>query len=204
MSQTDGMTIAVAGATGFVGRHVVAELVRRGHTVRALVRDTAKAGEAFAGVSDRSRVVSVQTDSISRESAHRLVDGAQACVNCIGILREQQGQRFEALHVAATRALVEACEAQLDSEGGFERFIRISALGVSPDGRAAYERTKAEGERLVRRSDLPWTIFRPSAILGEGGELTDMLRQWAKGKIPPYVFMPYFTRRADGMWSPQN
>ena len=195
--QTDGMTVAVTGATGFVGRHVVAELARRGHTVRAMVRDAAKAGRAFAGVEDRSRVVSVQADSISAASADRLVEGADACVNCIGIIREQQGQRFEALHVRAVDALVRACEKNDD----FERFIQISALGVRPEGRAAYQQTKAEGERIIRRSRLPWTIFRPSAIVGEEGELTELLRDWSRGKAAPFLFMPYFTRRADHVWS---
>lgn len=194
---SDGMTVAVAGATGFVGRHVVAELARRGHTVRALVRDPNKAGRSFAGVEDRSRVIAVQADSISVESARRLVEGADACVNCIGIIREQQGQRFEALHVRAVDALVRACETNPD----FERFVQISALGVRPEGRAAYQRTKAEGERIIRRSTLPWTIFRPSAVVGEGGELTDLLRGWARGKSAPFFFMPYFTRRADHVWS---
>ncbi|MEL6498943.1 MAG: NAD(P)H-binding protein [Planctomycetota bacterium] len=197
----EALTIAVAGATGFVGRHVVAELVRRGHTVRALVRDIDKANRAFADVEDRSRVVPVQADSISNDSAARLVGDAQACVNCIGIIREEHGKRFDALHVGAVRALVSACERAEAKSGAFERFIQISALGVSPEGRARYQRTKAEGERVVRRSLLPWTIFRPSAIVGEGGELTELLRGWARGKAPPFVFMPYFTRRADRVWS---
>ncbi|MEO1585043.1 MAG: NAD(P)H-binding protein [Planctomycetota bacterium] len=193
----EALTVAVAGATGFVGRHVVAALVRRGHLVRALVRDSAKASRAFAGVADASRIVPVQADSISTESASRLVDGADACVNCIGIIREEHGQRFEALHVGAVRALVAACE----HNDVFERFVQISATGVSPDGRAVYQRTKYEGERVIRRSTLPWTILRPSAVLGEGGELMGMLRDWAKGSAPPFLFMPYFTRRSDGAWN---
>lgn len=198
---TDAMTIAVAGATGFVGRHVVAELVRRGYTVRAMVRDIEKAGRAFAGVEDRSKIVAAQARSISNDSARALVAGAHACVNCIGIIREEHGKRFEALHVGAVRALVAACERENARSNAFERFVQISALGVSPEGRAIYQKTKAEGERVIRRSLLPWTIFRPSAIVGEGGELTDMLRGWARGKAPPFVFMPYFTRRADHVWS---
>lgn len=190
-------TVAVAGATGFVGRHVVAELVRRGHGVRALVRDASKAAEAFRGLPEGARVARVTAPSVSEASARELVSGADACVNCIGIIREADGNRFEALHVRAVQMLTEACR----RSDGFDRFVQISALGVSPDGRAKYQRTKAEGERVVRRSGLPWTIFRPSAILGEGGELTEMMRSWARGRQAPYAFMPYFSRRADGLWS---
>ncbi|MEM8756731.1 MAG: NAD(P)H-binding protein [Planctomycetota bacterium] len=197
MTQQEPMTVAVAGATGFVGRHVVAELARRGHAVRALVRDTQKAAEVFRGLADDAEITRIQADSIGSESAARLVEGADACVNCIGIIREQDGQRFRALHVAAVDALLKACAAQ----GAARRFVQISALGVSSDGRAKYQATKAEGERLVRAGTIPWTILRPSAILGDDGELMGQLRGWAKGTEPPFLFMPYFSRRTDGRWT---
>ncbi|MEM9166040.1 MAG: NAD(P)H-binding protein [Planctomycetota bacterium] len=197
MSQQQSMTVAVAGSTGFVGRHVVSELARRGHRVRALVRDSEKAARAFAAVEPSDAVTRVVAPSIGTASAQELVDGADACVNCIGIIREQDGQRFDALHVGAVGVLTGAC-AKLE---GVTRFVQISALGVSPDGRAKYQRTKAEGERVVRRSGLPWTIFRPSLVLGAGGQMNEMLGDWARGRVPPYLFMPYFTRRADGHWT---
>ena len=197
MTQQKSMTVAVAGATGFVGRHVVLELARRGHSVRALVRDGSKANEAFRDAPESASITRVTAASIGERSARELVDGADACVNCIGIIREQQGQRFEALHVRAVELLLGACARNAD----FERFVQVSAMGVSPDGRSKYQRTKAEGERAVRRSGLAWTIFRPSAVLGEGGELLEMMRAWARGRQAPYVFMPYFCRRADGQWS---
>lgn len=197
MTQQKSMTVAVAGATGFVGRHVVGELTSRGHRVRALVRDNTKAGEVLGILQDSDRITRVTAPSLSEASARELTDGADACVNCIGIIREEHGNRFDALHVRAVEMLTEACR----SSGAVERFVQVSALGVTPDGRAKYQRTKAEGERVVRHSGLAWTIFRPSAVLGEGGELMEMMREWARGRQAPFAFMPYFTRRSDGQWS---
>ncbi|MFI4870838.1 MAG: NAD(P)H-binding protein [Phycisphaerales bacterium JB061] len=189
-------TVAVAGATGFVGRHITAELLSRGYGVRALVRNTSKASEVFRDVEGRDRLTPVQADRVTAESASRLVEGAAACINCIGIIREQQGQRFETLHVRVPELLTKAC-----NQHGVERFVQISALGADPDGRAEYQKTKHAGEGVVRRSGIDWTILRPSLVLGTGGEMSEMMVDWARGKSQPFLFMPYFTRRADGQWN---
>ena len=190
------MTVAVTGATGFVGHHVVRELLAHGHSVRALVRTPGKATEAFKDAPNRDKLTLVQAETVSEDSASRLVEGADACVNSIGIIREQQGQRFDFLHVRVPELLTKACRSH-----GVDRFVQISALGADPDGRAEYQKTKYAGEKAVRRSGIDWTIFRPSMVLGEGGEFGGMMAQWARGKSQPWLFMPYFTRRADGQWS---
>lgn len=188
-------TVAVAGATGFVGRHVVAELLSRGYGVRALVRHTSKAAQVFREFEGKDRLTPVQAETVTSESAPRLVDGTIGCINCIGIIREQHAQRFETLHVRVPDLLTKACKAQ-----GANRFIQISALGADPDGRAEYQRTKYAGEGFVRRSGLSWTIFRPSLVVGKGGEMGEMMADWARGKSQPWLFMPYFTRKANGQW----
>jgi NADH dehydrogenase len=190
------MTVAVTGATGFVGRHVVRELLAHGHAVRALVRTPSKATRAFEDAANRDKLTLVQAETVTEDSASRLVEGADACVNCIGIIREEQGQRFDFLHVRVPELLSKACRSH-----GVDRYVQISALGADPDGRAEYQRSKYAGEKAVRRSGLDWTIFRPSLVLGEGGEMGGLLAQWARGKSQPWFFMPYFTRRADGQWS---
>ncbi|PHQ79398.1 MAG: hypothetical protein COB69_08080 [Phycisphaera sp.] len=189
-------TVAVAGATGFVGRHIVAELLRRGFGVRALVRNTSKAAEVFGKIEGRDRLTPIQAETVTAESASRLVEGADACINCIGAIRELQGQRFESLHVRVPELLTKAC-----TQHSADRFVQISALGADPDGRAEYQKTKYAGEGVVRRSGIEWTIFRPSLIVGVGGEITEMMVQWARGKSQPFLFMPYFTRHADGQWT---
>jgi uncharacterized protein YbjT (DUF2867 family) len=184
-------TVAVTGATGFVGREVVRQLLDAGFSVRALVRDTAKARDVLA---TNPRLTLVQGHIHDGNAPAQLVTGADVCINLLGIIREVQegpygGQTFARIHVDATQVLLTACAAQ-----GVRRFVQMSALGVAPDGRAAYQRTKFEAELLVRRSGLDWTIIRPGMIHGPQGEFTQMVRGWAMGSISPYWFMPYFTR----------
>lgn len=194
-------TIAVTGSTGFVGRHVVSELVTRGHNVRCLARDPGKAREALGPI-DRiaeQRGVSltaIQGDITDPGSLDTLLESATDCVHLVGIIREDKGnaQTFERVHVRGTQNVVEACERAgfRDREGA--RYLHMSAMGVGPEGRAPYQRTKFEAEQYVRRSGLAWTIFRPGVIHGEGGELVEMLAGILRGETAPYFFAPYFAR----------
>jgi uncharacterized protein YbjT (DUF2867 family) len=192
---TTPLTVAVTGASGFVGRYVVRELLGRGHSVRALVRSRDKARQALPA-SDRLELI--VGDISDQGIADRLLKGAQACVNLIGILRETRGQAgerpqtFERLHVGATRVLVTGCESL-----GVRRFAQMSALGVSDMGQTEYQRSNFEAEQIVRLSSLEWTIFRPSIIHGPEGEFVRLVKQWASGHIAPYFFMPYFTRQVE-------
>lgn len=181
------LTVAVTGATGFVGRGVVRALLAKGHAVRALARDRAKARRVFAGLGDR---VTITAGDVTDSGAlAELVKGCDAVIHLVGIIREGPGgQTFQNCHVEATRAMLEACAA-----AGVKRYVHMSALGVCSEGVSAYQRTKWEAERLVHASELDWTIFRPGLIHGEGGELIQMATQWCRGKGPMGI-MPYFTR----------
>ncbi|MFN7020109.1 MAG: NAD(P)H-binding protein [Phycisphaerales bacterium] len=198
-SQNNQKTVAVTGASGFVGRYIVRELLRRDYKVRALVRDAAKAAAVFGP--DRGRVEMIVGDACDSAALSRLVSGADACIHLVGIIREVRGessdrpQTFERLHIGATRAIVDACRA-----AGVRRFLHMSALGVGPEGRAEYQKTKWEAERYVRRtfddgSGLEWTIFRPGLIHGPDGEFVQLMHDLCTGEVPPFFFLPYFARK---------
>jgi NADH dehydrogenase len=181
-------TIGVAGATGFVGRTLVRELLARGHHVRALVRSLDKAREVLPDHPSHLRLV--QGDVLEAAAVEDLLRGATCCVNLIGIIREdrKRGQTFQRMHVDATRVLVQACERL-----GVARFVQMSALGVRDVGVSDYQHSKFEGESIVRLSNLRWTIFRPGLIHGKDGEFTRLAALWVKGGTPPFLFLPYFT-----------
>jgi len=144
--------IAVTGATGFVGRHIVDRLVGRGHHVRGLARRPAEA----------TTVEWVRGDLSDRGALDALVAGADAVVHLVGIIVERGAATFEAVHVAGTRAVVAAARA-----GGVERFVYMSAIGArDAPGATAYHRTTARAEELVRQSGIRPVVFRPSLISG--------------------------------------
>jgi len=184
-------TIAVTGGSGFVGRHVVVELLNRGYCVRVLVQNRQKAREALPR---SGSLTLVSGDARNEGDVTELLTGADACVNLIGIIRENRLEKktFRELHVNVTRRLVHACERL-----GVKRFVQMSALGASDTGEAEYQRTKFEGESIVRQSSLGWTIFRPSLIHGVGGEFIEQAASWASGHVQPWIFLPYFRKMTE-------
>jgi len=160
------MRVAVTGATGYVGRHVVERLIRRDHEVVVLARTPNRAG----WLSDRG-VELVPGDLEDQHALRRLVDGAGAVVNLVGIIVEIGRQTFERVQAAGTRNVVAAAR-----EAGVPRFVQMSALGARPDAVATgYHRSKAAGEEAVRMSGLSHAVFRPSLIAAQGNEVLKML-----------------------------
>src|SRR5439155_1586716 len=112
--------IAVTGATGFVGRHITTVLARRGHTVRALVRDPRRAPTLQS-----LGVELVPGDLADAGALTTLLRGANAVVHLVGIIVEMGPATFHAVHVEGTRRVVEAAR-----RAGVERFVHMSAVGA--------------------------------------------------------------------------
>jgi NADH dehydrogenase len=158
------MKIFIAGATGFVGGHLTAELLRRGHQLVLLSHGRA--------AEERADVSYVKGDVTAPESYLPAVKGCDAVINLVGIIRAfpARGITFERLHVEATACMLSAAQ-----RGGVERYLQMSALGTRAGAVSGYHRTKWRGEELVRGSGLAWTIFRPSLIFGPKDAFVNML-----------------------------
>ena len=123
------MTILVTGATGFIGRHICACLLGRGHVVTGAARNVASLTRRFPGVN------CVQIDMnrmLAPDEWIAVLAGIDAVVNCAGILQSSIDQSAEAIHAAAPKALFDACVAL-----GIRRVVQMSA--VSADSEAGTE-----------------------------------------------------------------
>jgi NADH dehydrogenase len=159
------MRIFLTGGTGFVGRHMIDRLLSEGHTIRALVRDPGKTAQPQAGVEW------IAGDVVEGSGLENGIDGCEAVIHLVGIIVEKGKNTFERVHHMGTRNVVQAAR-----HAGIRRFIHMSALGVRPDGVAAYQTSKWRGEQEVRQSGIPWCILRPSLIFGPGdGFVTQMI-----------------------------
>ena len=157
------MLIVLTGASGFVGRHLLAELTAMGHECRVLTHhETNKYKHKLPhlpGVEYRHIDLRVATELAAA------LQGADGVINLIGILNEKGwgGRGFRAAHVAPVKALIAACELL-----GIRRFIQISALNAGR-GNSHYLRSKGEAEELLRSAaEIDETILRPAVIFGEG------------------------------------
>ena len=188
MNQSGKSVIAVTGATGFVGRWTVRALLDAGYAVRGLIRDGEKAKDVLPAHDD---LTWVEGDALKPDTLRDLCADCRGVVHTIGIRREipRLGVTFARLHVAATKNVLDAA-----AEAGVGRYVHISALGVRPEAGTKYQQSKWEGEQLVRKSGLDWTILRPSIIHGPDGEFIQMIKDWTLGRAAPRFFLPYFQR----------
>lgn len=182
----DNLRVFVTGATGFVGRYVVRELVARGHRPVCLTRSEGKLLDVFEP-SERDRIDTVRGTLFDGEAIALGASGAGAAIHLVGIIAERGDQTFDRVHRRGTEAVLEAVR-----NAGVKRYVHMSALGSRLAAPSAYHRSKWAAEEAVRRSGLEWTIFQPSLIHGPDGEFIRMLRSLACGFFPPV--MPYFGR----------
>jgi uncharacterized protein YbjT (DUF2867 family) len=163
------MRVLVTGGRGFVGHHVIEELLHRGHEVRCLLRP---GSEKKIRESELVKVVS--GDVNQPQSLAPAMQGCDAVIHLVGIIREfpHRGITFQKLHVEATANVVAAAR-----QANIHRYLHMSALEAKPAPVAGYHQTKQEAEALVATSGLTYTIFRPSIIYGPGDAFINLFKQ---------------------------
>jgi NADH dehydrogenase len=161
--------VLVVGGSGFIGRHVCAELARRCLKVTVPTRRRERAKHLIL----LPTVDVVQADISAPGVLERLVRGKQAVINLVGVLHGRRGRAaergpndygpdFARAHVEVPQAIVSACRA-----AGVRRLVHVSALGASPQAPSQYLRSKGIGEQVVfAAEDLDVTVFRPSVVFG--------------------------------------
>ncbi|MBU2340648.1 MAG: NAD(P)H-binding protein [Alphaproteobacteria bacterium] len=165
------MTIAVTGATGFVGQALLDASVRARVPLRALTRrpqDKRDGVEWVAGgLSDR-------------DALNELVAGVSALIHVAGLTNTPDPRQFEQANVAGTLALLDAAR-----EAGAGRFVFVSSLSAREPALSAYGASKARAEEHVTASGLDWTVVRPPAVYGpRDRDMFELFRSARLGVVP--------------------
>ena len=164
--------IFIAGGTGYMGRRLVEELLKRGHSVRALVRKGSE-GKLPPGST------AVVGDALVKESYAREVLAADApadtFVQLVGVSHPNpsKADEFHAVDLASARAAVSVAV-----EAGIQHFVYVSVAQPAPVMKA-YVAVRGECEEIIRKSSLNATILRPWYVLGPG-------HRW------PYLLVPLY------------
>ncbi|MCJ2026249.1 complex I NDUFA9 subunit family protein [Methylobacterium sp. J-067] len=157
----DTQLVTIFGGSGFLGRHVVRALAKRGYRIRVAVRrpDLALFLQPLGKV---GQIVAVQANLRYPDSITRAVERSDVVINLVGILQESGPQRFARLQADGAGAIARAAAAN------GARMIQVSAIGADAASPSAYARTKAEGEAKVLAACPDAIILRPSLIFGPG------------------------------------
>ncbi|MEM8838700.1 MAG: complex I NDUFA9 subunit family protein [Pseudomonadota bacterium] len=152
--------VTVFGGSGFVGRHVVKALANRGYRVRVACRRPDLAG-FLRPLGTVGQIQPVQANLRYPDSVARVIDGADAVINLVGILFETGRQKFSSIQAEGARAVARAAK-----EEGVERFVQVSAIGADAASDIAYQRSKGEAEAAVFDAHPEANVLRPSIIFG--------------------------------------
>ncbi|MCZ6763592.1 MAG: SDR family NAD(P)-dependent oxidoreductase, partial [Alphaproteobacteria bacterium] len=155
--------VALTGATGFIGRHVLDRLAADGWHVRALTRRP----DSLARSSNVTPVLGSMSDG---QALAELVDGADAVVHCAGLIAARNRQAYDAVNVAGTKLLLGAAVAQAQPP----LLVHLSSLAAREPQISDYAASKRRGEAAVEAlgAELNWHIVRPPAVYGPGDRAT--------------------------------
>jgi nucleoside-diphosphate-sugar epimerase len=169
------VNLLLTGANGFVGSHILDELLRLGHRVTVLLRQSSDTRH----IRDQLPQVTVRRGSLEdADSLRQALQGVEVVVHCAGKTKAIHGREYYAVNVGGTACVVEACNG---FSGSLRQLVLISSLAASGPGTVQaparedgsprpvshYGRSKWLGEKLVRRrSRVPYTILRPAAVYG--------------------------------------
>jgi len=175
--------VFLTGGTGFVGKGIRAALRQAGHETVCLVRPGSE-GKLAEEAQEKERFALVPGDLFDLPSLTRGMQGCDAVIHLVGIIREQpsKGITFQRIHVEGTQNVLEAAKA-----AGIKRFIHMSALGARVDAASAYHRTKFAAEQLVQNSGIPWVVFRPSVIFGPGKDFVSIVTELVRLPLTPVI-----------------
>jgi len=152
--------ITLIGGSGFLGRHIVRSLAKRGYRIRVACRRPDLAGYVQPlGVP--GQIMPVQANVRYPDSLAAVSEGAHAVVNLTGVLTSAGAQSFDAIHVFGAEASARAAKA-----ARAKMFIQMSAIGADAHSPSAYAKTKAEGEQRARANFPGAIVLRPSIVFG--------------------------------------
>jgi uncharacterized protein YbjT (DUF2867 family) len=166
--------VFITGASGFMGRRLSAELIRRGHTVRGLVRrgSESRLAPGCEGVTG---------DPLNAGSYQGMVKGCGALVHLVGVAHPSPAKaaQFRGIDLASAREAISAAVS-----AGIRHFVYVSVAHPAPVMKE-YIAARSQAEEMLRGSGLNSTILRPWYVLGPG-------RRWPLLLLPAYWLLGAF------------
>lgn len=161
------MKIAITGGTGFVGRHLARELVRRGLEVVLVARGIDRRDPTVAQLPG---LRTARADLTNVQGLRDAFAGCDAVAHCAGINRQIGSQTYTRVHVTGTANVITAAK-----DAGVQKIVMLSFLRARPDCGSGYHQSKWAAEELVRNSGLGYTVVKASMTFGSGDHMLDHL-----------------------------
>ena len=158
--QNNQKIIAIFGAGGFFGKHLMRQLTKLGYRVKVATRNPYLKGY-LKPLGNPGQIELFKTNIFNSEDVKQVLKDCDFVINLVGILYETRKQKFNQIHTEFPNLLSKLC-----NEIGVKNLVHISALGVRESHVSKYMRSKLEGEKNIKNFFKPSVILRPSLIFG--------------------------------------
>lgn len=173
------MHVFLTGATGYIGSHLIPELLRRGHAVRGLVRPSSASRLARGSQP-------ILGDALNASTYKHLLGPSDTFIHLVGVAHPSPSKaaEFASIDLVSIREATRAIE-----HSSIRHIIYLSVAQPAP-AMKAYVAVRAEGERLIRERGVPATFVRPWYVLGPG-------HRWPYALLPAYWIWGAFPSQRD-------
>ena len=172
--QNNQKIIAIFGAGGFIGKHLMRELTKLDYRIKVATRSPYLKGYLKTQGSP-GQIELFETNIFDLDSIKEVLNNCNFVINLVGILYETRKKKFGAIHSYFPDLLSKAC-----NEHGIEKLIHLSALGIKEKHPSKYMQSKLEGENKIRENFSGSKILRPSVIFGQEDKFFNTFAQIAQ------------------------
>ena len=166
--------IAVFGAGGFLGRHLIRELTKLDYRVKIATRNPFLKGY-LRPLGNPGQIELIKTNIFNVEDVKQVLKNCDYAINLVGILYETRKQKFIQIHSHFPYLLSNLC-----NEIGIKNLIHVSALGVKEKHSSQYIQSKFQGEKNIQNIFKPSVILRPSLIFGPEDKFFNTFASYAR------------------------
>ena len=160
--QNNQKIIAIFGAGGFIGKHLMRQLTKLDYRVKVATRNPYLKGY-LKPLGNPGQIAFLKTNIFKSGDVKQVLKNSDFVINLVGILHETKTQKFNQIHAQFPYLLSNLC-----NEFGIKNLIHISALGVKEKHTSKYMQSKLQGEKNIQETFKPAVILRPSVCFGSG------------------------------------
>jgi len=158
--QNNQKIIAIFGAGGFIGKHLMRELTKLDYRIKVATRNPYLKGY-LKPLGNPGQIELFKTNIFNEDDVKNVLKNCDLVINLVGILYETRKQKFNYIHSHFPYLLSNLC-----NEMGIKNLVHVSALGVKEKNVSKYMQSKFQGEKNIQDNFKPSVILRPSVVFG--------------------------------------
>ena len=158
--QNNRKIIAIFGAGGFIGKHLMRQLTSLDYRIKVATRNPYLKGY-LKPLGSPGQIELFKTNIFDQEDVRQVLKNCDLVINLVGVLYETRKQKFNQIHSQFPYLLSNLC-----NEVGIKNLVHVSALGVKEKHASKYMQSKLQGEKNIQNTFKPSVILRPSVVFG--------------------------------------